>query len=320
MYNRRKFLKESGALALSGFMLPGISRAFMNTKVFNAKTLGIQLYSVNKFLDDDPKGLFKKIADIGFKEVETAFSQKGYYYGMTPKELSGVFKDLGLKWISHHVMGASFKPRPQPSNATQEKQGQNQASQSGGKGGPGNFPKFVTLSDGYQQLVDEAGEAGLEYLVCASTPIGTLDEIKSSIEVFNKTGEACKKAGIQFAYHNHVNEFDEVEGKRPYDLILSQTDENMVKMELDLAWATKASQDPLELFKGHPGRFPLWHVKDYDLKNNKITEIGNGSVDFKRIFTGKDTADMKHFFYEQDGAPTLDSVSLSFKNLSDILS
>jgi hypothetical protein len=317
MNSRRKFLKESGAIALAGLMIPRISGAFSRFSFFGTKPIGIQLYSVNKFIGDDPKGLFKKIADIGFKDIETAFSQKGYYYGMKPGELKVVFKDLGVNWISQHVMGAPFKPRTQQpaSNAGQQPAAQNQGGMK-----PGNFPTFVTLADGYQQLVDEAAEGGVEYLVCASTPISTLDEIKSSIDVFNKTAEACKKAGIQFVYHNHVTEFDLVEGKRPFDLILSQTDKDLVKMELDLAWATKAKQDPLELFKGNPGRFPLWHVKDYDMTNNKITEVGNGSVDFKRIFTGAETAGMKHFFYEQDGAPTLDSVSLSYKNIEKILS
>jgi sugar phosphate isomerase/epimerase len=314
MNSRRKFLKESSALALAGLMIPRMSGAFSKFSLFENKPIGIQLYSVNKFIGDDPKGLFKKIADIGFKNIETAFSQKGYYYGMKPAELKVVFKDLGLNWLSHHVMGAPFR-RPQPTGANPSQQSQGQQ-----PSGPVNIPTFITLAENYQQLVDDAAEGGLQYLVCASTPIGTLDEIKSSIDVFNKTAEACKKAGIQFVYHNHVNEFDQIEGKRPYDLILGQTDKDLVKMELDLAWATKAKQDPLELFKGNPGRFPLWHVKDYDLTNNKITEVGNGSVDFKRIFTGAESAGMKHFFYEQDGAPTLDSVSLSFKNIEKILS
>lgn len=301
MYDRRRFLKEGGALALSGLMLPRISKAFSLSGLFAEKPIGIQLYSVNRFIDDDPKALFRKIADIGFKEIETAFSSKGYYYGMTPKELSSVLSDLGLNWISHHVMGAPFRPR-------------------NNQGGRGNFPQIPTLAENYKELVDQASEGGLPFLVCASTPIGTPDEIKASVEVFNKTGEACKKAGIQFAYHNHVNEFEPVEGIVPYDLITSQTDKDLVKLELDMAWATKAGQDPVELFKGHPGRFPLWHIKDYDLKNNKITEIGNGDVKFKRIFAAADIAGMKHFFYEQDGAPSLDSVSLSFKNLTQIVS
>ena len=102
--------------------------------------------------------------------------------------------------------------------------------------------------------------------------------------MFSKSGEACKKAGVQFAYHNHTTEFDQVEGHRPFDYILANTDKDLVKMELDLAWATKANQDPVELFKQHPGRFPLWHVKDRDKNKKNTAEVGSGIVDFKRIF------------------------------------
>jgi len=105
---------------------------------------------------------------------------------------------------------------------------------------------------------------------------------KNAVEVFNKAGEACKKVGVQFGYHNHTTEFDQVEGHRPFDYILSNTDKDLVKMELDLAWATKANQDPVALFKQHPGRFPLWHAKDLDKTTKNPAEVGTGLVDFKR--------------------------------------
>jgi sugar phosphate isomerase/epimerase len=221
-----------------------------------------------------------------------------------------------MKWISHHVLGAPFKmPAEPPPNARE-------GSQNAPKGGGfGSMPKMSNLRDNLQQLVDEAVEGGLEYLVCASTPIGTLDDIKASIETFQKAGEACKKAGIQFVYHNHATEFDPVEGgKSAYELILSQTDKDLVKMELDLAWAAKAKQDPVELFKGNPGRFPLWHVKDFDLINDKIVAVGKGQVDFKPTFAQAKLAGMKYFFYEQDTAKSMDDIKLSFDNIVKIIS
>lgn len=98
--------------------------------------------------------------------------------------------------------------------------------------------------------------------------------------MFSKAG----KAGVQFAYHNHITEFNEVVVYRPVGYILSNTDKDLAKMELDLAWATKAIQDPVELFKQHPGRFPLWHAKDLDKETKNPAEVGSGIVDFKRIF------------------------------------
>jgi len=93
----------------------------------------------------------------------------------------------------------------------------------GADGKPITIPPMRNLRDNMQELVDEAAEGGVEYLVCANTPITTLDEVRSSIEVLNKTDEACKKAKIGFAYHNHDAEFRAVEGQIPYELFLSQT-------------------------------------------------------------------------------------------------
>lgn len=306
--NRRTFLKNSSALALGSLVLPRMAEASLLAKV---PPIGIQLFTVNRLIEDNIQEILQKIAAVGYKEIESAFSMKGYYYGLTPKEFSKMVSDLGMTWRSHHVMGAPFRPRPTPPPSTN------------GQPAPTprfTMPKLATLQDGHQQLIDEAAEGGLKYLVCASTPVGTLDEIKASIEVFNKTGEACKKAGISFVYHNHATEFDLVEGKRPYDLILGQTDKELVKMELDMAWAVKAKQDPVELFKGNPGRFPLWHIKDIDKDLVKITEVGNGVVDFKKIFEAAKEAGMKHFFVEQDMVQSFESVSTCYTNLVKILS
>jgi sugar phosphate isomerase/epimerase len=183
-----------------------------------------------------------------------------------------------------------------------------------------NMPKSLNLKENHQELADAAAEGGIKYLVCSSIPVSTLDEIKTAVEVFNKSGEACKKVGVQFAYHNHTSEFDEVEGHRPFDYILANTDKDMVKMELDLAWATKANQDPVALFNMHPGRFPLWHVKDLDKNTKNPAEVGTGIVDFKHIFDNAKASGMKYFFVEQDGAPQpLQNVTNSYNYLHKML-
>ena len=96
-------------------------------------------------------------------------------------------------------------------------------------------------------------------------------------------------------------EFKDVDGKQPYHFLLTETDPERVKMELDLAWAVKGGADPVELFKAHPGRFPLWHVKDLDPTRKDILPVGSGNIDFKRIFANSETSGMKHFFVEHDG-------------------
>jgi sugar phosphate isomerase/epimerase len=269
------------------------------------KMVGLQLFTFFNVIDDDVQGTLKKIAAIGYKEIESAFSKKGGYYGMKPKEFASSLKDMGMSWKSHHVLGAPFKLPPGAKMPA------------GADGKPISIPPMRNLRDNMQALIDEAAEGEVEFLVCANTPINTLDEIKSSIEVLNKTDEACKKAGVKFAYHNHDAEFRAVEGQIPYEMFLSQT---KMLMELDLAWATKGDKDPVELFKQHPGRFPLWHVKDLDKEMKNVLPVGEGVIDYKRIFEAASASGMKHFFVEHDmPKDPLASIKLSFEHINKIL-
>jgi sugar phosphate isomerase/epimerase len=318
MTNRRKFLQQSGMLAMAGMLYPGLSRANNLLGVKAGKPVGLQLYTLGNLMTTDTAGTLQKVAAIGYTQVESAGSQKGNWYGYKPKEFAAMVKNAGLTWRSAHVSGAPItidQIMKMAKNAEDSAKIQKMAA------GFKNMPKQVTLKDDYQQLADEAAEGGISYLVCAFIPVGTLDEIKTAVDVFNKSGEACKKVGVQFAYHNHTTEFDMVEGQRPFDYILKNTDKDMVKMELDLAWATKANQDPVELFKTHPGRFPLWHVKDLDKVNKEPAEVGSGIIDFKRIFDNSKESGMKYFFVEQDGAPQpIQDVTNSYNYLHKMLS
>ena len=303
---------------MTGLLLPRMNNV---VSFFERKTkwpVGLQLYTLGNLMTTDPKGTLQKLATIGYKELESAGSQKGNFYGYTPKEFAAMVKEAGMQWRSAHVGGAPFtieQIMKMAKTAEDSARIQKMAEQFK------NMPKMLNLKENYQQLADNAAEGGLTYLVCSSIPVSTLDEIKTAVDVFSKTGEACKKNGVQFAYHNHTTEFDEVEGHRPFDYILANTDKELVKMELDLAWATKAKQDPVELFKQHPGRFPLWHVKDLDKNTMNPAEVGTGVVDFKRIFDNAKESGMKYFFVEQDQAPQpLQNVTNSFNYLNKILS
>ncbi len=317
MATRRKFIQQSGAFALGSLLIPqlGKSSLFKETKAY--PPIGLQLYTMGNLMTTDTKGTLQKLAAIGYREVESAGSQKGNFYGYKPKEFAAMVKDAGMHWRSAHVGGAPFRMDQIMKMAKNAKDSariksyfeKNQ-----------NAVKPLNLTDNYQQLADDAAEGGLSYLVCSSIPVSTLDEIKKAVEVFSKSGEACKKNGVQFAYHNHVTEFDNVDGVRPFDYILNHTEKDLVKMELDLAWATKAKQDPVELFKLHPGRYPLWHVKDLDKVKMEPAEVGSGVVDFKRIFANAKESGMKYFFVEQDGAPEpFEDVTHSYNYLKKIL-
>ena len=305
-YNRRKFLQSAGTLALSSAVLS--SKASSLFQVDPNHPVGLQLFTFFGLIDDDVKGTLTKIAAIGYKELESAFSKLGGFYGMKPKEFKATVNDLGMSWVSHHVLGAPFKlPKGYKLPA-------------GADGKPMVLPTMLNLRDNMTKIVDEAAEGGIKYLVCANSPTSTIAEINATIKVLNATGAAAKKAGIQFAYHNHDMEFHPVDGKVPYHLLLSETDPQHVKMELDLAWAVKGGQNPVELFKHHPGRFPLWHVKDLDAGRKEILPVGSGTIDFKPIFAASKIAGMKHFFVEHDGPKdALASVKSSYEYLTGTL-
>ena len=309
MINRRKFLQNTGALALGGFAITqsAMSSPMPDNRV-PSSALGLQLYTVTKEIESDLDGTLQRIAEIGYTNLETASSRKGGFYGITSKEFAAKVKGYGLFWRAHHIGGAPFR---MPAGATPP---------AGAVGKPVTMPKMLNLRENYQEAVDLAAEGGIKYLVCSSTPINSLEEIKLSIETFNKTGEACQKAGIGFAFHNHWKEFERVEGKVPYDLFLSETSADLVKFELDLGWATKSGTDPVELFKKHPGRFPLWHIKDLSGITQQPVEIGTGYVNLKRVFDAAETAGMRYAFVEQDAAPKpLENIANSFANLKAML-
>ncbi len=313
MKTRREFLRTTGAAAVGAIVLPEMLT--LTSCKESMAGIGIQTFTINNFMGTDIRAAFKKLADIGFKNIETATYTDDTYYGLRPKELKVIIENLGMKWIGHHAMGAPItRLFKLPENPTEEQKAQYDMMMQYAA-----VMKAPNLTDNLQKLVDDAAEGGLEFLICASTAVATMDDIKEAIVMFSKAGEACKKAGLQFAFHNHATEWTPIEGTTSYDMILSQTDKDLVKLELDLGWVATAKQDPEKLFKGNPGRFPLFHVKDFKLADNMIVPVGQGDVDFKPAFANASLAGMKYFFYEQDTAKSMDEVILSYNNLKKIL-
>ena len=150
--------------------------------------IGLQLYTMGGTIEDDVAGTLKKIAAIGYKDLESAFSLKGAFYGLTSKEFAKLTKDMGLSWVSHHVGGAPFKMPPGgfkvPAGMDTTRLHQMRS-----------MPPPKNLKENYQQVIDEVAEGGLKYLVCASIPLTTTDEINEGVEILTKSGEAKKKPG-----------------------------------------------------------------------------------------------------------------------------
>ena len=137
-----------------------------------------------------------------------------------------------------------------------------------------------------------------------------------------------KGVDIQFGYHNHNFEFANLDGVVPYyDIFLKEMDADLITMELDMFWASKAGQDPVEMFNKYPGRFQLFHFKDmyhkqepfFDVIKDDISPVGAGVIDFKRILAAKEIAGMKYHFVEDDnqgnGKP-FEALEISINNLT----
>jgi sugar phosphate isomerase/epimerase len=159
-----------------------------------------------------------------------------------------------------------------------------------------------------------ATSGSLDALVKAANPATVLakqamsiEEAKQTAELANRFGAAAKRAGLQYAYHNHAREFADLGGGAiGYDVLLRETDPELVKFEVDCGWMIFAGHDPIAYFKRYPNRFPLIHVKDF-LPDSKSSgemhgaELGHGVVDYKPIFAAAWKAGLKHYFAEQEG-------------------
>jgi sugar phosphate isomerase/epimerase len=146
----------------------------------------------------------------------------------------------------------------------------------------------------------------------------------------NAIGEQCKKVGLQFAYHSLNLEFRTLEGVVPYDDLLRRTDPNLVQLEIDCYWLTRAGKDPVEYFKKYPGRIPLLHIKDLkpglaattepDAGPGPFIEVGRGRIDWKRLFAAAPQGGVKHYYVEQDfcDRPVLESLKISYDYLMSL--
>ena len=293
MTTRRSFIKTSAMLSAGLVVTPHL---FAHDK----KYIGLQLYTVRNAMQADPIAALAKVAQIGYNSVEGAtYTGTQKFYGMDAAAFAKQLKQNGLIMPSGHYRLGEEKT--------------NGADTQG------------TILHNWDKAIDDAAAVGIKYMVCAylSNPErGNLDKYKKLADHFNVAAEKCKKAGVQFAYHNHDFEFIQQDGKYPYEILLNNTDKNLVKMEMDIYWMAKAKQDPIALFNQHPGRFPLWHVKDMaKTPDQTFTEVGNGSIDFKKIFAQAKKSGLDYFFVEQDSTPgnPYDSITQSITYIKNNL-
>ena len=260
------FLKRRQFLRTSTLGLAAVA-ADQKSGILSAQPLGLpiglELFTVRSECEQDFPGTLEKVAAIGYKEVEL-FD----FYGRKASEVRRLVSSAGLVAPSSHTLSYVLSPRSQLS--------------------------AVRLD--WEKLIEFAAGLGVHYMggsIGGVSKLKPLDDYKRLADLMNAVGEQCKKAGLQFAYHNLNVEFQEHDGVVPYDWLLAHTDPHSVQLEIDCYWLTRAGGDPVEYFEKYPGRTPLLHIKDRkpgyapstipDPGPGPFTEVGHGSINWKRI-------------------------------------
>jgi sugar phosphate isomerase/epimerase len=291
MITRRTFIQRTAAVPAGA----AISPMFQRRQPYK---MGLQLYTVRAPMARDAEATLKSIAAMGYEEVETYGFDPATtgYYGMPAK----AFRE---RLAAHKLTSPS---------------------------GHYDLNRHVStdvaeLTRYMDQCIRGAQALGQSYITwpLIDPPDRTTDKFKIVADRLNLIGRQAQKAGLQVAYHNHDFEFVERDGQLGYDIILKNTDPALVKMQMDLYWIARGSKATAnEWFKRQPGRFVMWHVKDMDRTSRDYTELGNGTIDFTKIWPDAKLAGLKHFFVEQGGNFTQDpmrSVAVSAEYVKKVL-
>jgi sugar phosphate isomerase/epimerase len=300
--SRRVFLSQAATAVV--FSAAQSNRAWAS----QGEKVGLQLYTVGTALTEDPAGTLKKIKAIGFEEVEGAGFGK-----LTPKALRGLIDDAGLQCPAAHLQ-FGFEETGKVLEQANELRVQYAAS---------------------SILLPGAPVAGGIAAVLGQLNKLTADDYKKIAERANEMGEQAKKAGVQFAYHNHTHEFRDLGGgKTGYEILLAETQPGLVQFEADCGWMITAGANPAEYFRRAPERFRMIHIKDFPASTKVTTEmggpnmphptqLGQGHIDYKPVIAAARRAGVKHFFVEQDppmvGMSALEAATVDYKYARSVL-
>lgn len=264
--DRRMFMQAGLALATAAAVAEPAARPRYR--------MGLQLYTVREPMAKDAVGTLQKVAALGYRNLETyGFDPATLkYYGMPAADFRKVLDDHGLSTTTGHYDLHAY------------------LGQSAG-----------AMSAYIDRCILGAQALNQKYITWAwlDPQSRSLESFKLVAERLNMIGAQAAKAGLRVAYHNHDFEFTPHEGKIGYDILMRETDADLVKLQLDLFWVAHSSaRSPRELFQLQPGRFVMWHVKDMD-SARRYTELGKGSIDFTRIMPDAQLAGLEEYFVEQ---------------------
>lgn len=279
MTTRRSFLKSGIALAGAAALPAGLLAVTSKPVI-----LGIQLYSVRDDMKKDPRGTLKQLSDMGYKYVEHANYINRQFYGYSAMEFKKILSDLGLAMRSGHT-------------------GLNSSHWDAAK---------KDFADAWKYTIADAATLDQLYVISPSMESAwhkTYDDLRRALELFNKSGELCKKNGLKFGYHNHSVEFTTIlGGRKMYDIILAETDPSLVAQQIDIGNMYNAGEHAADIIRRYPGRFELMHVKD-EIKSTETgqadpfesTILGKGVIGTKAVAAlGRQSGGTTDFIIEQE--------------------
>lgn len=270
---RRDFLNQSAILGSAALLPLGSSSKSLSSKF----KLGYQLYSVNDDMNKDPDGTLEALKGMGYEDFEVyGFDpDKLTYYSRPAAEFKQLLDDMDLTATSGHYGFSDYFEKPDSDLAYYVDQCIKGAMAIGTPyiTWPWLAPEFRNM-EGYRKLVDK----------------------------LNFISERVTAAGLGFAYHNHGYEFDDYDGTNGYELILTQTDPEKVKLQMDMYWVMHGPvSTPKALVARQPGRFVMWHIKDMDATTRDYTELGNGSINYLNVLPDPVESGLEYFYIEQGG-------------------
>jgi len=293
--NRRHFLGASGAA-----MLLASCNSSGNPSVAIKQTIeqvGIQTYTLREAMGEDFVGTLQMIKDVGYDYVEL---NGGNFADRSPSELRTILDDIGLPSPITHI-------------------------------------DYDTLASRPGELVDVAGALGCKTIVVPwiSEDQRSPDHYKKHAEMLNNAGGVLNAAGIRVGYHNHEFEFFDLgAGQSGMEILLSETDPNLVDFELDLFWAALTGTDIVGLFEKHPGRFKMCHVKDLiggplNIRSSRdvpddtyalMANVGEGDLPFESYFSHAEVAGLSYFIVEHDNPqpPYRAAIETSYNTVKDM--
>lgn len=269
---RRNFLKKSGAVLGGAAVFSQLPAVAFGSEAPGLKKFGFQVWTIREDLVKDFPGTLKKMAGLGYTQVEMCsplgYSGAGFepLNHMSGKEMRKIIEDAGLQCVSSHYTWGELK-------------------------------------ENLENRIEWASQLGMKQMILSSfwIPEGTLHEYKKSAEELNRIAEKTKAAGIQMGFHNHHMEFEKRGETLIYDVLMETFDPDLVKMQFQVA-VINIGYKAADYFRKFPGRFISAHLADWSSAKNEQVPIGQGDVDWKDFFKAAKTGGVKNFFVEMDPA------------------